>query len=325
MNGETNPWWERSGLTPPEEGGKEQELAEPAENTGTDEGGKEQEPAEPAVTTEPGTNETNPQPASESPTGAAQSVVDPKSNGQSPEQNRSEAQKRRTLEREMREQQIRDEEAKKHGEAIKKIFASLGLKDTSGKPIETMEAYEQYQSDQRMQKMRRDLKAGQLTPESLQEALLQIPQVQGVIQRAEDATKAAQKVEQDAKAAQYRANMESELAEIRKLNPQIKTTDDIIRMETGPEYARLIRIGVKPSEAYKIANFDSIRAKDRAAAEQAARNAVAGKAHIQSSPTAAGNPLTVPADYARNMRRYIPGISDAEIAKYYKQFQSQSK
>ena len=117
--------------------------------------------------------------------------------------------------------------------------------------------------------------------------------------------------------------MQTELAEIRKLNPEIRTTDDIVRMETGPEFARLVRTGLRPSEAYKLANFEQLQAGAKNAAEQAARNAAAGKAHMQPTPKSGKPAISVPEDYKRNMRRFNDGITDDKIAKYYAKYQNE--
>lgn len=324
MEGNTNPWWERSGLTPPEEGGREQEAADPAEPA-VEEGEKGQEVADPAESeteaSELDTEETDegegnpresPEPGDEKKGRNAQEAA------QRRERKRL-AEEQKVREAAQREQAIRTEEATKAAENLKKIFSSLGLRDAAGKPVETAEDYERYEAERKTARLRRELKAGELSPESLEAALLQSPRIQGVLQQAEASTNAAKQREQAAAAAQFKANMERELNEIRKLNPQIRSTDDIIRMETGPEYARFLRLGLKPSEAYKMANFETIRNGDKMAAEQAARNGEASKRHLRGVPSAAGEPFAVPSDYARNMRRFVPGISDKEIEKFYKE------
>ena len=319
MDGNTNPWWEWSGLTPPEdEGGREQEVADPAEPTAEAEGGREQEVADPVEA--PAETET-----AEEAEGSDTAGEDPVTEGSAPKGEESkggrdsyEAAKRRERERTERERLIRDEEATKAAEKLKTILGSLGLRDASGKPVETAEDFERYEAEQRSAKLQRELKAGKLTQEGIRAALLSSPEVQGILKQAENVTNAAKQKEQEARASKFQADMERELTEIRKLNPQIRTTDDIIRMETGPEYARYIRTGLTPSQAYKMANFDAIRRADKLAAEQAARNAAAGKGHLRSTPSG-GNALSAPADYVANMRKYVPGITDKEIERIYKE------
>ena len=200
---------------------------------------------------------------------------------------------------------------------MKAVFASMGLRTADGKAVVTQEDFEAYQAEQRSSRVRRDLKNGNLTPEALRQAVLDAPEVKQVLENAQTATRNAQRAQEEAKQVSFQANMQRELAEIRKLNPAIRSTDDILRMETGPEYARLLRSGLSPSEAYKLANFDAIRTRERNAAEQAARNANAGKSHLQGVPNAGKAPLVPPKEYAQQLRRFMPELTDKEIAKYY--------
>ncbi len=342
---EVNPWWGRLGVEPPEEGAKAQEVTDPADVDVGAEGGNGQEVTDPAALAEKNTNGA--QGAAEAPaqdgtgTKDVEDAVPYKEESAAPtgqtetseptdgvegtegktaqtaEERRAQAQRRRQREREELQQQLRAENA----DAMKTVFASLGLKTGDGKNVETMEDFEIYQTEQRSRRVQRDLKNGNLTPEALRQAVLDAPEVKQVLQNAQNATAEAQRVQQEAMEAKFSANMQRELAEIRKLNPAIKTTDDIIRMETGPEYARLLRSGLRPSEAYKLANFDSIRDRERSAAEQAARNASASKSHLQGLPNAGKAPLAPPKEYAQQLRRFIPNITEQEIAKYYAKHQ----
>lgn len=314
---EENRWWGALRLTQPEDtGAKEQEPAAPASDT-VDTGVKEQEPAAPAEAVPQNTaGEGAPaQEPAENPAAGAQTPAQ-----QSPEERRKQEELRREKEWRELEQRIREEEAKKTAEKMKDVFAHLGLKDGEGNPVDSMEAFEAMQAEQRARRIKKDLRAGTLTPEALREAVLEAPEVKAVLEKAQQTTEAAEAARQKANSATYAANMQQELDLIRKIDPSVKSTDDIIRRETGPEYARLLRVGLKPSEAFRLANFESIRDRDRSAAEQAARNAAAGKSHVQATPTAGKQPLAVPEDYKRNMRRFIKGISDEEIASYYHKY-----
>ncbi len=321
MRGNENPWWGWSGLTPPGEGGTAQEPAEHAESATEGKGGTAQELTETATNVESSAEEGREQTTggNDGQEARSEETLEPSAvpeAGVPAEKNAGEAAERRERERLERERTIREEEATKHAELLKGILTSLGLRDAAGKAVETAEDFERYSAEQKAAKLSRELRTGKLSPESLREALMQTPEIQGVLKQAQELTDAAKAKEQEAMLSKYRADMERELGEIRKLNPLIKSTDDIIKMETGPEYARLIRLGVRPSEAYKLANFDAIRSGDRKAAEQAARNAAAGTSHVRSSPTGMGT--AVPTEYAENMRKYVPGITAKEIEAMYR-------
>lgn len=334
-----NEWWGRLGLSEPE-GGKGQEVTEPAAaNSPADEGGREQEVTDPV---DAGVTETEPEQAptggnaegagavAQNPSeGKSQTEQKPKETNekkpQTEEERREQAKLRRERERSELEASIRKEEAGKRDAQVKRILSALGVKDSAngGKAVESYEEFEKLQARQRTAQMQRDLKAGKLTPETLGTAVLETPEIKEVLQAAKDAKAAAEEAQGKAKLAQFNANMQTELAEIRKLNPNIQSTDDIVRMETGPEFARLVRTGLRPSEAYKLANFEQLQSSARNAAEQAARNAAAGKSHMQPTPAKGQAQVSVPEDYKQNMRRYNKGITDAEIAKYYAKYQQE--
>lgn len=310
---EENRWWGALRVTPPEDtGAKGQEVADPAAS-GTVEGGKAQEVTDPAETEPQNTAGKDSQeiPANGTAEGAGQAQ-------QSPEERKKQAEQRRERERQELEQRIRQEETEKNSQKMKSIFASLGLADDEGNAIETMEAFEAFQAAQRAKRIQKDLRSGNLTPEALREAVLGSPEVKAVLDKAQQTTREAEEARNKANRESYAASMQQELEAIRKIDPSIQSTDDIIRKETGPEYARLLRLGLKPSEAFRLANYDAIRDRDRNAAEQAARNAAAGKSHVQSTPAAGKQPLSAPEEYKRNMRRYIPDMTDKEIDDFYR-------
>lgn len=316
-----NEWWGKLDLPEPK-GENEQEPAEPAnQETSAEEGGNEQGAADPAgAETEP-TIENEPE---DDPDEEEQDDEGGNTPAQTKEQNREQAKQRRTRYRKELEAEIRRETDEKHAGDIKMLLNALGVKDgETGKPIETIEEFKKFQSKQRSAQAQRDLKAGKLTTQTLGAALLETPEIREILESANAAKAAADEAQSKARLAQFNANMQTELAEIRKLNPSIRSTDDIVRMETGPEFARLVRTGLRPSEAYKLANFEALQAGAKNAAEQAARNAAAGKAHMQPTPKSGKPEVSVPEDYKRNMRRFNDGITDEEIAKYYEKYQNE--
>lgn len=318
---ENNEWWGKLDLPEPK-GENEQEPAEPAnKETSAEEGGNEQGAAGPAGAETKPTIENEPEVETDE---EEQDDEGGNTPAQTKEQKREQAKQRRANYRKELEAEIRRETDAKHAGEIKMLLNSLGVKDgETGKNIETIEEFKKFQSKQRSAQAQRDLKAGKLTTETLGAALLETPEIREILESANAAKAAADEAQSKARLAQFNANMQTELAEIRKLNPSIRSTDDIVRMETGPEFARLVRTGLRPSEAYKLANFEQLQAGAKNAAEQAARNAAAGKAHMQPTPKSGKPAISVPEDYKRNMRRFNDGITDEEIAKYYAKYQNE--
>lgn len=294
-----NRYWALFDVPAPEEGGNEQEAAEPAVQTEetADEtearGENEQEIAEPA-TEEQG----NP--------GEAQSAPEPETkDGQDPETRRKNAAQRRIREKQEAEQKGRQD-------AAAEIFRTMNLQDPkTGKPITTMEEFAAYQQAKVQARAEEDLKKGKLSPEVLQSVVMASPEMQSLLQNARE-------TKETAEVQDFTARREMELAEIRKINPEIKTLDDIIRMPTGGDFADLVRKGCSFVQAYKTANFDAIMQKNRAAGEQRARNAAMSQAHIKGTPTSQQEAFVVPQQVREMYRKFNPDITDEEIAKDYR-------
>nr|DAH38068.1 MAG TPA: hypothetical protein [Caudoviricetes sp.] len=293
-----NRYWALFDVPAPEEGGNEQEAADPATQTEetTEEtvtGGNEQEAADPA-TEEQG----NP--------GEAQEAPEPEEKDeQDPETRRKNAAQRRIREKQEAEQKGRRD-------AAAEIFRQMNLQDPkTGKTVTTMEEFAAYQQAKVQAKAEEDLKKGKLSQEVLQSVLMASPEMQAVLQNARE-------TKETAEVQDFTARREMELAEIRKINPEIKTLDDIIRMPTGGDFADLVRKGCSFVQAYKTANFEAIMQKNRAAGEQRARNAAMSQAHIKGTPKSQQEAFVVPQQVREMYRKFNPDITDEEIAKDYR-------
>lgn len=291
--------WEKFGLeAPAEDGEKAQEVADPADPTGDGDGEKAQEPAEPAQT-EPEQQEEPTEPEED----PAPEEGDKKE--MTAAERRRQAAERRQRERDELTRQLKEESEAKMVAFLK----ALGLKDESGQPIDTVEKADAYQEAMASQRLKNELKSGKLTPEGLQQVLLQTPQLKALV---DEATKARE----NAQLSDFQNRRELELIEIRKINPSIQSLDDIVRMNTGARFAELVRKhNLSYLDAYKLANADGLAARARAAGEQAARNAAAGKSHLR--PTAGGQKeqISVSKSQIELYRRMVPGITIEDIEK----------
>lgn len=271
-------YYELFGVPAPDAGGKEPEVTDPAAEDNGNPGEAEPQGAEPQ---------------------------EPEKDGQDAETRRKNAAQRRNREKLEAEQKGRDA-------AASEIFRQMGLKDPkTGEPITTMEQFAAYQQEKTRAKAEQDLKNGKLSPEVLQSVLMASPEVQAVLQSAKE-------TKETAEIQDFTARREMELAEIRRINPEIKTLDDIIRMPTGGDFADLVRKGCSFVQAYKVANIDSITQKARAAGEQRARNAAMSQAHIKGTPTGQTEQTVVPKQVRDMYRVFNPGITDEEIARDYR-------
>ena len=282
----------------PVEGGNEQEAAEPAaeapqapENETEQQletGAEEQDVAEPA------------QEADE----------DEGTGDQSAEERHQQAAARRERQRAEQQAQIETRLKTQYEGKISEILNELGLTDPANenRQVKTLEDFEAWKQGQRTAKLRRDLRSGNLSEESLQTAIMQMPQVRALAEKAAAAEEAVRQ-------AEYQQNVGIQMAQIRRMNPDIHTVHDIVQSPCGPKFAEYVRKGLNFEEAYRLADADGIAQRARRAGLQQARNESAGKKHMV--PIAgSGQPQGVIPDREMWMYRQLnPGMSDEQIRK----------
>ena len=212
-------------------------------------------------------------------------------------------------------QQALQAERQAQSNALGEVFAAMGLKNTqTGAPITTMEEFNAWKTAFDAEKLQKELSAGKLTPEGLNAAISQHPavkQAQEIIRRERSAADA-----QAEAAAQAKIN--AELLEIQKMDPNIKSVGDLLRMPNAKEFYEKVQMGYTYLDAYYSINRDKIQAATAAAAAQQAATAARGKEHLTGAVGNRGaGMVSVPAEDMRLYRAMNPGASDAEIQAYY--------
>lgn len=195
------------------------------------------------------------------------------------------------------------------------FFASAALKNTiTGKPITNMEEYNDWKQAFDANQLQKDLKAGRLTPEALQKVIEQTPAMQQVQQLAR---RQAEQQRQQAQAA-AQARVDQEIAEIHKLDPSINGVKDLLNMPKAKEFYDLVKKGNSFLDAFRLANFEALAAKQAEAARQQAMNNARSKDHLTATGGQRGvGAAPVPADEMALFRLINPGATDAEIQDYY--------
>ena len=87
--------------------------------------------------------------------------------------------------------------------------------------------------------------------------------------------------------------IQDQVAEISKIDPAVKTLEDIRNMDSFDEFDRRVRSGMSLVDAFKIANYDKLIARNGEAAKQAAINAAKGKQHMTQTKGNAGNGVSM--------------------------------
>ncbi len=288
-----------------DEGGNEQEVAEPANETEEAQGAEEQEVAEPAEQEEStdGTEETGAEEGAE----------------QTPEERSRFAAARRKAEaeRDAAVQKAREDAQAEAQRVIDEAFRNSGLTNPYTKqPITSKAEYDEYKVRFEAEKKARLLKKSGMTDEEFNQFVSELPEVR----QAKQAQAAAEEAAKQAREQQARLKVDEQLKEISALDPSIKELKDIAKMETYPKFYELVKKGNSLTDAFKLANFETLNRSTAAASRQAAINAAQGKSHLAQTATRGTGAVTVPADVKESYRAFNPNATDAEIQQHYNKY-----
>ena len=269
------------------------------------EGEEVQEAADPATEDNVGANEQEAAaPAGESQDGAEPEQKPSEESGhhvQTDEENARYAAMRRRAEA--------DAEKRMNAELDKKI-ASWGLTDPyTNKFItnqEEMQAYHQRFEEERRKEMQE--KAG-MSPEDYQRFVDSLPEVQ-------EGKKAQQKVMD----LEIRAKIDSQMREIQMISPEIKSMEDLSKLDNFEKLYDMVGKGYELADAYKVLNYDRLTAKAAEVAKQQALNSIGGKNHLQPVTPRGQGAVPVPVDVAAEYRALMPEATDAEIQAHYNKY-----
>lgn len=287
-------------------------------------GEQEQEVADPADTGEQGQEIAEP---------AHDDDYDGEPDGDEPEEQTSKQpltrEQRRANAARRREQEVQeavkaalDKERAENKARMERFFRQAQMKNPhqNGEIIDSLEKAEQWAEQDRIARMRQNLKKGQLTEQDLQTAMEQSPAFRALQDRQRAYEQEALRDNQQG----FAQSVEMELAQIQKLNPEIKSLADIIRMPTGKEFGRYVQqYGMSYVEAYKLANHDQLVEQARGVAAAGARVAAGGKEHLTGTKTRGTPTLEVPKDVKDGYRLFDPSLTDGDIEKMYKKFVGQ--
>ena len=115
---------------------------------------------------------------------------------------------------------------------------------------------------------------------------------------------------------------QNQLREIRELDREVSTLEDLMDMPEYGQYYALVKKGLSLVEAYKLIHHDRLvqRAAEAAARQTARSMGSRGHMAAMGGQHGAGELTTVPAEIAAEYRLAKPGISDREIRRRYQQY-----
>lgn len=300
--------YEALGIEYPDAGAKEQLPAEAAQEPqeGAEEGAKEQVVAEPAEGTEP----------SEA---GATGAEEPGSAAMDENTRREYAAQRRRQEQQAAINKAVEEalalERQRNEKQLEDIFTRAGLKNTvTGEPIKTQADFENWERSWHQQQLASQVEAGQLTPEMLDKVISEHPDVK----RAQALIQAQQQLEQQRAEEAAKQRIETDLAKIRALDPEVTTVEQLFAGSYGQQIMELTQKGLDLAQAYYLATRED---REKAIAESARQQAALlsrGKQHLIPNGNAAGaGAVAVPQADMQLYRMFLPNTSDAEFQAHY--------
>ena len=230
---------------------------------------------------------------------------------QSESDNRRFAAARRRAEAE-RDRAIAEERANSE-RYINDAIAALGITDpATGMPVTTKAQYDAMRQAQAQNAKQSFMQANNMTEADYNALVGTLPEVQAARKALAEAEQAARKSNE----AAAKIKIDEQIKEISKMDPAVKSIDDIMAMENYQEFYDLVKKGSSFTDAYELANYSRLVERAAAAEKQRTLNAQAGKAHLTPQNAGQGQGLpTVPAEEMEYYKMLCPDMTPEEIAR----------
>lgn len=191
---------------------------------------------------------------------------------------------------------------------------SLGIVDPyTGKVISTQAEMEAYRARTGEEQRRNLLQRSGMNEQEFNAFVEALPEVQ----QSREAQRRAEEALREAQESRARERVAAQLQEITRLDPTIKSLDDLTSQENYGTIYALVQRGYSVADAFKVANFDRLREKSNAAAKQAALNSLQGKRHMDKASQRGTGAVSVPSDVKELYHMLLPNATEAEIQKHY--------
>ena len=129
----------------------------------------------------------------------------------------------------------------------------------------------------------------------------------------------AQQVIERTRLAEADYAVQNDIAEISKIDPNIKGINDLAALPNFPEMLDRVQRGASLVDAYKMVNFDAFMQHTNDAARQQAINQMRGKSHLPSQSTGVAtenDDVEVPAEIMARFK--AEGKTEKQIRELYK-------
>lgn len=234
-------------------------------------------------------------------------VEEESSEVQSAEENAKYAAARRRAEAEFAERQRRMDEK------YERAFAGFENPITHT-PIKNAQDYLDALDAQNTLEARKQLESKGIDPNLFEEMVNRQVENNPYVQQA-------QVVLEEARKRELNDTVNEGIKEIQKLNPSIKTIQDVLNQPTVEQFIEYTKT-MSMVDAYKLANFDALMASKTASAKQAALNNMNGTSHLsQTDGVTDGNDneVEIPQNELAQWKRAFPHASAKELRRKYNQ------
>lgn len=130
----------------------------------------------------------------------------------------------------------------------------------------------------------------------------------------------AQQVIHQARVDKGNQMLDSQIKEISEFYPEVKSLEDIAKMDTFQSFDRYVRSGMNLVDAFRLANFDALVGKGAAASRQAAINSAKSTGHLIPVGGGASGPegeAEIPKAELELWQDMYPGLSYKELRTKY--------
>lgn len=136
----------------------------------------------------------------------------------------------------------------------------------------------------------------------------------------------AQAIMQANQEQQIQNQLAEDMKAITKLNPNLKTLDDVFALDNAQEMITLVQQNnISLANAYKLTHFDDLMAGKTASAKQAALNTMNGTSHLNQTDSLAASDsgvMEIPENELAQWRKAFPHATMADLRKKYTKVQN---
>lgn len=111
--------------------------------------------------------------------------------------------------------------------------------------------------------------------------------------------------------------VKEQIKEINSFDTDIKTIDDLTRLDRYDDLIKKVEKGYDLVDAYKLVYFDKVKNKEVESTKQKVLNNLESKEHLKTVSGGAAKEIHVPADIMAMYKKNIPSMSEADIRKHY--------